>query len=550
MIQQAPATVLFPVHISAAFDVRSVKIAGATASLDGNGNFSAGVPIGFGMNFIEVVATDANGIQNTTTCFVLAAPFYTGEGSAMVDTLALRLDPNAVGDPDPSGLDSLDDIFHTVLSSAALRNLVDSSLSGSNPISNGGCGIFACNPRVNYNGGSIAWDTPSTSLSWIPGGIHATVMLPNVRLSVNACGTTCCIGGSTIQVTASSISATVDFSLQLQGGQLRAAVAGTPAVDVGSVNLNGSGFCGFIVDLLQSFFTGTVRNSVQNALANFINNQVGPMLDQLVSSIDVTTLGKSFAVPRLDNTGIVTLGFGLVFSSLDIQTSRALLGIGTRFTPGSTAQNRPSLGIAQRTANPLLDPPGTNPANPVGISAYEGLLNQVLHGLWRGGYFQATLNVAGGTAVIDGRLPPVAVIGSNNTAELMLGGVSASLTIPGIIDTPIQILFGGRASASVSLSGNTLVFGGLNLDQLFVSFQVTLSPTQRNAMQNFLTTALKGVLANALNNGLPAFPIPSFTLPASVSDYGLPGGAQVGIINPSLTTFGPDCVLTGGFGVR
>jgi hypothetical protein len=551
MVQQAPASVVVPVHINGAFNVQSVLIGGNTATFDASsGNYVAAVPFGFGMNFIDVIATDTNGKQNSTTCFVLAAAYYTPESSAMNGSLGLRLGPYAIGDPSPSGLNSLNDIFYTVLSSPALRTLVDGGLIAANPISSGGCGIFACNPRVNYNGNSIQWDQPSTSLQLISGGLRATVTLPNVRLTVNACGTTCCIGGSTIQVSASYISATVDFSLQLQGGVLRAAVAGSPNVTVGTVTLNGSGFCGFILNLIQSFFTGTVKDAVKNALTNFINSDVGPLLDQFVSSIDVNTLAQSFQVPRLDGTGTITLGFGLVFSSLDITTVRALLGIGTRFTPGAVAQNRPSLGIARRTPNPLLDPPGTSNASPVGISAYEGLLNQVLHGLWRGGYLQATLNIGGGTAVIDSRLPPVAAMGPNNTAQLMLGGVSATLTIPGVIDQPIQILFGGSATAQVSLVGDTLVFGNLNLDQLYVSFQATLSQTQRDAMESFLQSALQDVLANAINDGLPAFPIPSFTLPASVATYGLPAGAEMGIVNPVLVTSGSHAVLTGQFGVR
>jgi len=270
----------------------------------------------------------------------------------------------------------------------------------------------------------------------------------------------------------------------------------------------------------------------------------------VTSSLDISTLGQQFNVPRLDGTGNVTLGFGLAFSSLDITTARALIGIATKFTPGTTTQSRPSLGIPRRTSDPLLDPPGTSNARPVGMSAYEGVLNEVLHALWRGGYFQATLNIGGGTATIDSWLPPVAKINANNTAELMLGGVSATLTIPGIIDNPIQIMFGGHANATVTLQGDSLVFGNLALDQLFVSFQVTLSQTQRNAMESFLTSALSDVLANAINNGLPALPIPSFTLPASVAQYGLPPGAQLGIVGPVLTTVPPHAVLDGQFGVR
>ncbi|HTR52715.1 MAG TPA: hypothetical protein VMJ10_18500 [Kofleriaceae bacterium] len=549
MVQQAPATVTVPVRISAAFDVQSVTIGGTPATFDGaSGNYEASVPIGFGMSFVDVVATDQNNIQNSTTCFVLAASQFGPESTPLADAIALRLDQNAIGDPNPSGLNSLNDLFYTVMGSSALRTLVNNALVAANPISSGGCGIFACDPNVSYNNGSLAWDTPTTSLTLVAGGLQAHVTLPNVRLNVSACGTTCCIGGSNIEVTASSISATVNFSLTLQGGLVRTALAGTPQVSVGSVSLNGSGFCGFVVNLIQGFFTGTVKNAVQNALTNFINNQVGPLLDQLTSSLNISTLASSFSVPRLDGTGTITLGFGLDFSSLAIDTVHALIGIGTRFTPGSTAVSRPSLGIAERLPVAMLDPPGTTGSDPVGISAYEGLLNEMLHALWRAGYFQANLNLGGGTATIDSWLPPVAQINNNNTAVLMLGGVAATLTIPGIIDTPIQIMFGGNANATVSMNGNSLVFGNLALQQLYVSFDVTLSQSQRTAMESFLTTALQNVLGSALNNGLPAFPIPSFTLPASVSTYGLPGGARLGIVDPVLTTSNAHCVLDGQFG--
>jgi hypothetical protein len=325
MVQQAPATVSFPVHIGGVADVQSVTIAGSPASLDaGSGNYEAPVPIDFGMNFVDVVATDTNGVQNTTTCFVLAAPYFTPEADTMPGAIGFRLDPYAIGDPNPSGLDSLNDLFSTVLRSDALRVLVDQALSDNNPINDGSCGVFACEPDVNYNAHSLAWDTPSTTLSLISGGLRATVYLPNVRLGVRACGTTCCIGGSDITVSTTSISATVDFSLRLQGGLIRTALAGTPQVNVGTVTLHGSGFCGFILNLVQSFFSDTVKNAVQGSLTDFINDNVAPLLDQMTSSLDISTLAQSFAVPRLDGTGDINLGFGVSFSSLEITTARTV----------------------------------------------------------------------------------------------------------------------------------------------------------------------------------------------------------------------------------
>jgi hypothetical protein len=376
MLQAAPSTIVVPVKISSAFTVRSVTINGAAATLNATtGNYQVGVPVGFGMNFVDIVATDQFGKENSTTCTVLAAQNFTAETANLAGALGMRLDPNAIGDPQPTGLNSINDILHTVLSSAQLRSLVDGGLLGANPVNAGDCGFFACTPNVNYDANTISWSQPGSSLALVPGGLQATITLPNVRLKVDACGTFCCPGGTTVTVTSTSITASVTFSLQLQAGVLRAALQGTPSVTVNDIGLDGSGFCGAIVDLLDGVFAPKVRSAVQNGLTSFIRTSVAPLLDQLVSSLDINTFGKSFSVPRLDGSGGIPLQFGLAFSSFDITTSRALLGIGTRFTAGAPAHNRPSLGIPGRDPVALLDPPGTDPAEPVGLSLYEGVLN-------------------------------------------------------------------------------------------------------------------------------------------------------------------------------
>jgi hypothetical protein len=550
MLQRGPSTLVVPVRVTATFQVQSVTIGGATATRNPTtGNYEAGVPAGFGMSFVDVVARDQFGRENSTTCFLLVAESFTPESSTMSGAIGFRLDPNAIGDPVAGGLNSINDILSVVLSSSQLRTLVDDGLFAANPINDGSCGFTFSLPEVNYNHGTIQWNQPSSTLRLVPGGLEARINLPNVRLNVNACGTISCIGGSNVVVRASAIDATIRFNLALQGGVLRASLGATPVVTVGNVDLDGDGFCGFIIDLLEFFFENTVRDIIRDALADFINSDVAPLLDELVASLDINTLGASFSVPRLDGSGNVGLQFGLAFSTFDITTSRLLLGIGTRFTAASVAHNRPSLGVPRRTATALLDPPGTNSTRTVGLSLYEGVLNQVLHGLWRGGFFQAALQIGPASATIDARLPPVAAV-AGSQAQLMLGGIQATIQIPGIIEPAIPILFGGRATASVTLSGDSLRFGNLTLTQLFVSFQASLTQNQRNAMANFLTQILQGVLVDAINNGLPAFPIPTFALPPAAAEFGLPAGAELGIINPVLSTSGVHFVLTGSFGRR
>ena len=550
MITQSPGTVTVPVRASDAFPVQSVTIAGRPGVFDAaSGNYVASVPFDFGMNFVDVVAVDEHGVENSTTCFVLAAQQYGGETNHMAGAVALRLDPRAISDGDTSVLDSLNDILQTVIRSDALRGLVDGGLQNVNPINDGSCGVFACEPDVNYNAGTLSWNTPSSSIALTNGGLQVAVTLPNVHAQVRVCGTSCCPGGSTVTLGVSQIDATVGFNLFLQNGLLRAAVQGSPNVTIGNVSVDGSGFCGFIIEQLADIFEDAIRDAIRDALANYIQTDLGPILDQLVSSIDVNTLGQTFSVPRLDGTGTVDVGFGLALSSLDIVPARLLLGIGTRFTPAMVGQNRPSLGIAQRTPSALLDPPGTSDARPVGLTLYEGVMNEVLHALWRGGFFQATLALSGGTATIDSKLPPVVAFTANNRANLMLGGIHAIITVPGIV-TDMQVTFGGRATAAVTLTGNELSFGSLTITELYAAFGKPLTQNQRDALEDFLRDVLQSVLIDAINDGLPAIPIPTFTLPGSVGPYGLPAGAELGIVNPQLDTVGSHYSLLGSFGVR
>ena len=88
-------------------------------------------------------------------------------------------------------------------------------------------------------------------------------------------------------------------------------------------------------------------------------------------------------------------------------------------------------------------------------------------------------------------------------------------------------------------------------DSLFFSTDLaSLDMGTRDTLEGFLTRLLERVLRPALNDALPALPIPSFALPASLSAYGLPGGARLGIVSPSLAFEAPHFVLRGDFAVR
>jgi hypothetical protein len=59
---------------------------------------------------------------------------------------------------------------------------------------------------------------------------------------------------------------------------------------------------------------------------------------------------------------------------------------------------------------------------------------------------------------------------------------------------------------------------------------------------------VQSFINQSLNNSLPALPIPSFQLPASLTKYGVGPGA-LGLVSPSLGFDPSDFVLRGQLGV-
>jgi hypothetical protein len=547
----ANSTVSLAVRVADTFGVDQVTIGGVTATptTAGSDIYEANFPVRWGMNFARVVATDGgtDPKQNTRTCTFLASNHWVDEDGHLNDAVNLRLDQHAVDDgSSPSELTSLNNIMELALNSPALLSMVDQALLDSNPINSGGCGVWACEPDVHYNGGSLSWGYVTSTAQLISGGLRVQITIPNVRADVRACGTTCCIGGSNITVTMSSIVATVDFGLQLQGGQLRAGVLGDPNVSVNGVGLDGSGFCGFLIDLLEGTFASIVRDAVRDALGGFISSDLGPLIDDLVSSLDVSTIAPSFMVPRLDGSGDLAVEFGLNFSSLDISTSRLRLGLGTLFSVDGSSPTE-SLGVARRAGAVMLDPPGTSTARPVGLSLHEGVINQILHALWRGGFFHTSLDMGGTQVNIQARLPAVAHL-DGGQVRLMLGAIRTEVT--GLLPDPVWLTFGGTATASVTLSGDDLQFGDVELDDFFLNLDTSIESDSLETLEGLLKGILQEALGSAINDGLPAIPIPTFALPDEVAEFGLPAGAELGITDPQLNTTDHHYVLTGGFGVR
>lgn len=554
-------TLTFSGQVADISGVTSAVVNGTTVPVNAVGRFEAEIGIQYGINFVDVSATDGVGRQASRTCAFLVADTWAPDDRTFSDTLSLRLRQNAFDDVlRTDGLDSLADVLHTMINSRELRDTIHATLSASPTLKPSGCdssvlGVCVLRSEVIYR--DLEVNGPNNvTLTLVAGGMQVNLRVQNLRVRIRVRGHVAGIPYDTEGwVTFTDVSVRAILDAVLSGGRPQIRVRpGSVTTTVGDINTSFSGLDGAILDIVVDLFNGTVRNMVAGMVRDFVTNDVNDVLDDVIGGLDVSSLGTSFAVPRLDDDATIPLTFGVGFSSLDTNSSRMLFGIGTRFfTPPAHA--RPTFGAPSRAGLRLLDAGGSGST---AVAVHESLLNQALHALWRGGFFDAGLDSstisgvpAGVSAQIATGLPPVAELDDAGRVRISLGAVSLSLLYPDLFSEPIQVSLGARASMRATLVGEDLDFDDLRIEEIYFSTDLaTLDPATRDTIEGFLRRLLERILRPALNDALPAIPIPSFTLPASVSAYGLPAGAILGIVAPALAMEEPHVVLRGEFAVR
>jgi hypothetical protein len=557
IVNAAPgSSVSFSGSVADLSAISSVTVNGVSVPVDAAGNFAATLTSRFGINFVDIEATDGSGQVATRTCAFLLADTWAPDTAAFADSLALRLGAAAIDDGGRGGsLNSLGDILQTVLNSTGLRDTLHSSLLASNPLKPRSCdqrvlGVCVFTSEINYLDSELRGPN-SASLTLVDGGIRANVVLRDTRVRLRISGTL----DSTGWVTFSSIDVTAVFDTSLSGGRLRMSVRpGSVSTTVGSISTDFSGLSGIIIDVVASLISGTLRGLVRDLVTTWVTNNFNSILDGVVGGLDVESLGTSFEVPRLSGGGTISVSFAPGFSSLSTTSSRMLVGLSTRLSATPT-HARPTLG-APIPSGPALYTASTTSATQIGL--HVGVLSQALHALWRAGFLDATLDsgsvsgLPGGvSAELTTLLPPAVELIEGDRVQLSLGAVNMRLAYPALFPEPIDAAIGARASMRVALSGDSFTFSDFRIDELYFSTgTVSLDERTRTSIETVLTRILGRIVGSALTDSLPAVPVPAFDLPASLAAYGLPAGASLGLTSPTLSTAPRHLVLQGGFGIR
>ncbi len=575
MVNLAPgASVTFTGSIQSQNGGVSVTVNGASASLAGS-SFSAPITTRFGVNFADVVATDKNGAQSTRTCSFLVSNTWAPETALYADTIDLELTQAAIDDGSRTGaVSSLGDILYKVANSSGLVNALDSGLKAANPLKPESCdsqtcvfGICACDYSSGIEYNSIQVPGPqAVDITLVDGGLKAHARVPNPAINLRVHGDVGPIPYDTTgYVNFSYLDVVMTLDTKITGGKPHVSIRpNSVTTTVGTISTDFSGVDGWIINnVVTPLAQGTLKSAIQTQLTNYISNNFNASLDGVLSGLDISTLGASFNVPKLDGSGTIPLSFGLGFSSLSTTTSRMLVGISSKLT-APAGQALPSLGVPIPTGTVLDSPTVTSPST-AAAAIHVGVINQALHALWRGGMFNATMTGASlgsglpadASAKITTLLPPVAAI-SGSSVELSLGALNLAVTYPGLFGgtdssgnplPPLQVELGARATASPTLVGNDLHFGNLTITELHFSTGVPLDAQSNQVITSLLQTIVQNLVNQSLNNSLPALPIPSFTLPASLQTYGV-GPGSLGLVSPTLGFDPRDFVLRAQLGVK
>ena len=570
MIDHTPGDpISFDGMVSDAHSVDSLSVNGDSVSLTANGNggydFSTTVDTHYGVNFVDIAATDEFGEQNVRTCAFMVADAWQPENESITDGISLSLFQEAVDDGNFNGdIDSLNDLLMTALNSDGIENMMldeldDFSQSDSITVSFVSCSYTLYVEDIDITSGPLH----VTSLDLIDGGLTMEATLNEVFLELFV-DVGWCFGNLNPEVDISSLDLSITADMELVNGEPSLSLNNVNSVESGQISISGQNwFSDALYSGIESIVQGTLRSTVEDTFEDVIVDNFDPLLGDLISSLEVSELGAEFEVPRLDSDGTMALGFTPDdFSTIDVDPDRALFGIAPRiFNAGSGGHGIASPGAPYPQTSLFIqdpDPAGVGQEYTASAAVHIALLNQALHALWRGGLFHADVGGSlgddlpdGASVMLESNMPPMVALNDDGSAELMMGAVTVELVLPGIFDDPVALTVGLTAETGIDLSGLEIAFDGITLDDFYLSpNDISINSDTRDILEDFLADLFQDIVDQSLNAALPALPIPSFEIPATMAQFGLNQGAELGLYNISVDQNSRFIELDASFGIE
>ncbi len=539
--------------------VQSLTVDGSPVDLAPDGAWRADVPIEWGLNVHEVVASDGVN-ENSTFCAYFAADDYLREELPLDDALILRLGQAGLDDGEPDNpLASLADVLRRVVNSAGLRDTVHQAALAQNPIVPNECrarvlGVCLFRLGVEYRDLQIGGRN-TIDLTIVDGGLQTRASIRDLAVTAQLQGTL----GNRARISTGHITIGLTFDVGLRNdGNPDVRLRSLDTVDVGRLDSDFSGFItGAILELVFSAFEGLIRRTVVDALRDFLQDNIDEVLTDLLGNVDIGELGQGIDVPSLTGGEPVPLTVTAGLNRLDFGQGRVAVGVRTRVEGPTRVAGRVP-GVPLPTGTGYVELPADRA---VGAAVMLAVLDQVLHRLWRAGYFEAEAGGLVGTVAGDLpegtevflRIPsPPAVTGVDGeaTVRVFLGPMTAGVVYPGFFVEPFRVQLAAVVDATVNLQNERdLSFEGVEIVALHLALPAVDVPLRsRQVLEDTLRRVVQAIVDRALNDGLPVLPLPEFVIPDSLGRFDLPVGAGLGLRQPRLTGTTAHWRLDGNFG--
>lgn len=403
-------------------ELESLTVNGEPVTIAPTGAFSVDLPLRYGLNLIEVVATDPGGhtatatraTEKSTEFFPMLERTLATDGVDNAAVLVMTQELVDDGDRDEPEMDDLATLFKVIVDNIDVSQFVP------NPLTTFNCIGGSC--TLAFSG--ISYSASQLALTLQHGRIHMHVGFDDFAATITLFAP-CSFCSSDPQplpgsATASRVTLDTDIVVSVVNGEIVASAENTVAEfsDFG-VNLNDpTGLLQGIVDGAVTWIEQPLITGLEQLIEGLVEEQVGDALGGLFDALNVS---QAFEIPSPvgeDQPGN-TVHLDLAPQGIDISPERLQLrldGIAFADTPVRPFPSLGSIGHGGCATYTSLTFP---PPSPMIVGLHDSFINQLLFAVWEGGTLSLDLGPGEADGLISGfpiadlelsvqaRLPPV-----------------------------------------------------------------------------------------------------------------------------------------------
>lgn len=401
-------------------DIDTASVNGKAVTLDSSGNFSMSVDWDFGLNVLEVSATDTDGNTSNDTRALLAGEFST-YGAYEDDGILARLHQGS------GGLGTLEVMGEGLVSATDIDDLIPSPAYSAKDETSTWLGTFTWYSVYLYVRNPSIGDVDLTLDPRSTGYLRASFKVEDISMDWSASGELLEVDYSyTGDITSDDITVTMDLYPYVYGGQIYAYIVSTNvSTNNFDFDLAGADSLEEVLDFFGIDVDGLIADYVEDALEDVIADEVPDLIEDLLQDLELST--------DLDIEDR-TYAFDATPASIDVDSTGLTLALDTAFTVDSWKSTHYA-GYGPLNAD-YSSPSWTG--NPGMILALDlDFLNQALFSMWGGGLVDLSLSsselgfdttslealfptLTDLTVTTEAMLPPV-IVPSGGDLQLQLG---------------------------------------------------------------------------------------------------------------------------------